>query len=81
MRWHEAHDELRAASANLVREMRISDIEGGEAETMAKGIYLALNGLYTTRQYTPELADNAACHSLVRVILDHVDGAAARMKS
>ena len=71
-------DRLRVSY--LVRELGLSGIDAPEAEMMAKGIYLALIGLYTTRQYTPELADDAAFRSLVGVCLDQVDVAAARTK-
>ncbi|MGH6696955.1 TetR/AcrR family transcriptional regulator [Sphingopyxis sp.] len=40
------------------------------AETLAKGIYLALIGLYTARRYTPSLASNAAYASIVRAALN-----------
>lgn len=63
-------DRLRVSY--LVDELGLMGIEADKAETMAKGIYLALLGLYTTRQYTPELADDAALRALVAVWLDHI---------
>lgn len=44
----------------------------GEAKAMhlARGIYLALLGLYTARRYTPEEADDEAYRIMVRMALD-----------
>lgn len=63
----------------LVHELGLIGLDASKAETMAKGIYLALLGLYATRQYTPELADDAALRSLVGVWLDQVEAWVAQL--
>lgn len=72
-------DRLRVSY--LVSELGLMGIEPDKAETMAKGIYLALLGLYATRQYTPELADDAALRALVAVWLDQVEAWAAEAEA
>lgn len=66
----------RQRVAYLVKELGLLGVSPADAEAMAKGIYLGLLGLYTTRQYTPDLADDAAFCSLVRVCLDHAESMA-----
>lgn len=70
-------DVDRMRVSYLVRELGLIGIETNKAETMAKGIYLALLGLYATRQYTPELADDDALRALVGIWLDQVEARAA----
>lgn len=45
-------------------------VPGDPAKRAAKGIYLALLGLYVARQYTPDLADDDAYRDVVKSILD-----------
>lgn len=65
----------------LVHELGLIGLDASKAETMAKGIYLALLGLYATRQYTPELADDAALRALVGLWLDQAEAWARPAKS
>lgn len=61
----------------LVSELALLGVAAHRAETLARGIYLALLGLYTTRQYTPELADDGALRALVSLWLDQIEVSAA----
>lgn len=55
---------------HLVSELRAMGTSAELAEVLARGIYLALLGLYTARRYTPELADDEAYRQIVRMALD-----------
>jgi hypothetical protein len=39
------------------------------AEQLAKAVYIALLGLFTVRQYTPELADDGAFMTVVDIAI------------
>jgi AcrR family transcriptional regulator len=55
---------------HLTKELKLLGAPQRLAEQLARAIYLALLGLYTVRQYTPELADDQSYLTAVRVALD-----------
>ena len=55
---------------HLVGELTAMGAPGDRAHALARGIYLALLGLYTARRYTPELADDAGFRAVVEMALD-----------
>lgn len=55
---------------HLTEEFKLLGAPHPLAEQLAKAIYLALLGLYTVRQYTPELADEQSFLTGVRIALD-----------
>ncbi|RVI81920.1 TetR/AcrR family transcriptional regulator [Sinorhizobium meliloti] len=55
---------------HLTEEFKLLGAPHPLAEQLAKAIYLALLGLYTVRQYTPELADEQSYLTAVRIALD-----------
>ncbi len=56
----------------LVKELVLLGASGDRALSLAKGIYLALIGLFAARGSNPELAENGAFKALLAIILDDV---------
>ena len=54
----------------LASELALAGLPKRRAGAMARTIYLALLGLYSTRSYNPQLADDACFIELVELVLD-----------
>lgn len=69
-----ARDAAREVDALRTRyladELVLMGADKPQAMHLARAIYLALLGLYTTRRYTPEAADDEAFRTVVRMALD-----------
>lgn len=59
----------------LVDELMSMGASEAEARNLARGLYLALLGLYTVRRYTPELADDESFRTMVAMALDAAEKA------
>ncbi|WP_292615349.1 hypothetical protein [Mesorhizobium sp.] len=57
----------------LVSELSLMGAEATDAELLAKGVYLALLGVFTTRRYNPALAEDAVFRRVVDLALDAVE--------
>lgn len=55
--------------AYVTEEFVLMGAPGQAAEELAKAVYVALLGLYTIRQYTPELADDRAFLTTVEIAI------------
>ena len=55
--------------AHVTTEFLLMGAPEGLAEDLAKAVYVALLGLYTVRQYTPELADDRAFTTTVDIAI------------
>ncbi|WP_323130199.1 hypothetical protein [Sinorhizobium medicae] len=58
----------------LVRELSLMGADTAQAELLAKGIYLALLGVFAARRYNPALAEDAVFRRIVALALDAVGG-------
>jgi AcrR family transcriptional regulator len=58
----------------LVSELSLMGADPTDAELLAKGIYLALLGVFATRRYNPGLAEDAVFRRVVDLALDAVEG-------
>ena len=54
---------------HLVRELQALGYQAEPARRLAKGLYLALIGLYSVRPYAPDLADSEAFLDLVERVI------------
>ncbi|MEC9244541.1 MAG: TetR/AcrR family transcriptional regulator [Pseudomonadota bacterium] len=71
-----AADRVRIIEARrvsyLTDELSLMGADTSNAERLAKGIYLALIGVFATRRYNPALADDAVFRHVVNLSLDSV---------
>ncbi|WP_234890008.1 TetR/AcrR family transcriptional regulator [Sinorhizobium medicae] len=58
----------------LVRELSLMGADTAQVELLAKGIYLALLGVFAARRYNPALAEDAVFRRIVALALDAVGG-------
>ena len=66
-------DDMRIG--HLTAELKLLGAPEPLAEQLSRGIYLALLGLYTVRQYTPELADDQSYLTAVSIAIDAAEKA------
>lgn len=57
----------------LVSELSLMGADTRQAELLAKGIYLALLGVFAARRYNPALAEDAVFRRIVVLALDAVE--------
>jgi AcrR family transcriptional regulator len=72
-----ALDPAAAARVRAVEARRIDYLVGElslmgarDAQSLARGVYLALLGVYAARRYNPELAQDSAFRRVVELVLD-----------
>jgi AcrR family transcriptional regulator len=72
-----AADRVRTIEAQrigyLMSELSLMGANPTDAELLAKGIYLALLGVFATRRYNPALAEDAVFMRVVDLALDAVE--------
>lgn len=54
----------------LVGELSLMGASARDAQSLARGIYLALLGVYAARRYNPELAEDSVFRRVVELVLD-----------
>lgn len=54
----------------LVGELSLMGASARDAQSLARGIYLALLGVYAARRYNPELAEDSIFRRVVELVLD-----------
>lgn len=60
---------------HVTEELKLLGAPDPLAEQLSRGIYLALLGLYTVRQYTPEVADDQSYLTVVTIAIDAAEKA------
>lgn len=54
----------------LVGELSLMGASARDAQSLARGVYLALLGVYAARRYNPELAEDSVFRRVVELVLD-----------
>lgn len=54
----------------LVGELLLMGASAADAQSLARGVYLALLGVYAARRYNPELARDSVFRHVVELVLD-----------